>query len=393
MLKTISTAGFAMFSMFFGSGNLVFPILLGTQTLDKWSYALAGFLITAVCVPFLGLISMIAFGGDRERFFNTLSAPVGFMLTAIILLLIGPIGVIPRCISVALGGLQLIWPHLSLMMGSLIFCILMGILVWRPNNVVNIIGVVLTPFKLGGIALLIIAGIIFAPSVQPYDLQIMPAFLNGASVGYQTLDLLAAFFFSSTIVLYLKENLPAHYAQHEPQGRGLSPLMKASVMASCLGGLLLILVYSGFVKLGASFAPHLNDASPEALLAAIGGVTLGQHALFIVSITLAVSCLATAVILANLFIEFVRVDVCEKRFNMKLSHHLITIVTIIVTFGVAQLGFERICGLLGAILVFMYPAFIALALYHVMRMFWPQLDYAKPVFWGVILASLAFKLI
>ena len=389
MIKTVFTAGFAMFSMFFGSGNLVFPILLGTQTLDKWSFSLLGFLITAVCVPFLGLTAMISFDGRRDRFFNSLGAPVGFALTTIMLLLIGPIGVIPRCINVAFGGIQLVWPHLSIAMGSLIFCSIMGALVWRPNNVVNIIGVFLTQFKLGGITVLIIAGLWFAPAIPQYDIPAMPAFLDGMSVGYQTLDLLGAFFFSSTIVMYLKANLPDQsQSSHSPKSGKFSPVMKASLAASTIGGILLILVYTGFVKLGASFAPHLTDASPEALLAQIGGLTLGSHALLIVSITLAVSCLATAVILANLFIEFVRDDVCRDRLNIKAPHSLVTIGTMVTTFGVAQLGFERICGLLGSVLVFMYPAFIALALYHVVRIARPNLDCAKMVFWSVVGLSL-----
>ena len=153
MLKTVLTAGFAMFSMFFGSGNLVFPLMLGTQTLQHSFSALGGFFITAVIVPFLGLIAMIAFNGDRERFFGTLGKGTGFVLTFLILALIGPFAVIPRCITVAYGGLQLIWPHLSFVGFSAFFCILTGVLIWHPNKVVGIIGLVLTPLKLGGIAL------------------------------------------------------------------------------------------------------------------------------------------------------------------------------------------------------------------------------------------------
>ncbi len=380
MLKTVLTAGFAMFSMFFGSGNLVFPLLLGTQTLSHSLYATPGFLLTAVLVPFLGLIAIIAFDGDREKFFATLGNLPGFILAFLILALIGPFGVIPRCIIVAYGGLQLVWPTLSFPLFSAFFCLLTGALIWRSNKVVSIIGLVLTPFKLGGIVILILFGLYFAAPEESSLIPSIGAFKLGASMGYQTLDLMAGFFFSATIVAYLRDHLKNKSDKKQ--------LLLSSFGASIIGALLLTLIYIGFIKLGASYAPHLQSASPEALLAAIAGLTMGKYALVIVSTTLAVSCLATAVILSNLFAEFLKKDIAEERLHINLPHAASIILTIGVTFLIAQLGFAKICQVLGTILTVTYPALIALAIHHILR-FWYDFNYSKMIFWGVLILSIA----
>ena len=67
--NTIAT-GFAMFAMFFGAGNVVFPLSLGLMAQDKNIYAIVGLLITAVGVPFIGLMSMTLFNGNYKHFFE-----------------------------------------------------------------------------------------------------------------------------------------------------------------------------------------------------------------------------------------------------------------------------------------------------------------------------------
>lgn len=378
MFKTTCIAGFAMFSMFFGSGNLVFPLLLGTETLDHSLYATFGFLITAVLVPFIGLIAMIVFDGKREKFFATIGATPGFLLTFALLSLMGPFGVIPRCITVAYGGLQLIYPQLSYALFSLLFTLCIGGLIWRPNRVVNIIGVVLTPFKLGGILILIAFGLYFAEPSSAYAYTPSVAAYSGFQLGYQTMDLVAAFFFSATIVNYLRNSLIN--GEHKPA------LLKSSITASLIGASLLALVYFGFVKLGASYAGNLHSTSPEALLAAIAGLTMGKYALVIVSVTLAVSCLATAVILSSLYVSFVKEDIAENRLKLNLDQPAVIALTLAVTYLMSLLGFSKISSMLGIILTLCYPALIGLALHHILT-FWVKMDYAKPIFYGVLIIS------
>ncbi len=381
MYKTVLTAGFAMFSMFFGSGNLVFPLLLGTKTLSNYSYGMMGFFLTAVIVPFLGLLSMIAFEGNRERFFNTLGKTTGFIMTFAMLALMGPFGVIPRCITVAYGGLKLLYPELSFALFSAFFCVAVAALIWRSNRVVSIIGLVLTPFKLGGIILLIASGLYFAGDAGTAVIPSGESFNLGFTMGYQTMDLIAAFFFSATIVGYLRD--------HMKDKGDVKLLLKSSVMASLIGAVLLSVIYFGFVSLGAKYAPFLGDTSPEALLAAIANYTLGRYALLIVSVTLAVSCLATAVILATLFVDFTKYDIAGNLFKKNLPHGVAIVGTVVTTYAMSLLGFAMICQFLGTILELAYPALIALAIHHIMS-FWVNMNQAKLVFWSIFSVSIGY---
>ncbi len=55
------STGIAIFSMFFGSGNVVFPLLLGKMTGEQIPWALLGLTITAVGAPLLGLLGSVLF--------------------------------------------------------------------------------------------------------------------------------------------------------------------------------------------------------------------------------------------------------------------------------------------------------------------------------------------
>ena len=47
----VVVVGFALFAMFFGAGNLIFPPYLGFLSGSVWSIAMLGFLITGIGIP------------------------------------------------------------------------------------------------------------------------------------------------------------------------------------------------------------------------------------------------------------------------------------------------------------------------------------------------------
>jgi len=381
--KTVLTAGFAMFSMFFGSGNLVFPLLVGKEATSNYPMAILGLLVSAVLVPFLGLVSIILFDGNYRAYFDRLGRIPGFLLIAIILMLIGPFGVVPRCITVAYGGFNLIYPHLSITLFSFTFCGLMTALIWSKNRVVDIIGLFLTPFKLGGIAILILFGWWFSHQPPTENLSALRSFKDALFTGYQMMDLMAAFFFSSTIVHYLRNHLT--------EQDNASTLIKMSVGASLIGALLLSLVYIGFVSLGAKYAPYLQDTKPEQLLVAVGGEALGYFARPVISTILSVGCLATAVILSTLFVDFIHEDVTQKR----LKHSHAVFMTTGTTFFVSLLGFSNIASILKEILDVAYPALIVLAMMNCYSKVMPTkqtITQTQWAFWGVLVLTLGLKI-
>ena len=381
--RLVITAGFAMFSMFFGSGNLVFPLLIGVATLSEFSYATLGLLLTGVLVPFLGLIAMIYHEGNRQAFFNKLGAPVSFGLTFAMLALMGPFGVLPRCVMVTYGGAQLLFPLLDAALFNALFLGLTGLLVWQKTKLIDVVGKFLTPSLLIGIIVLIFAG--YFTDTVPNLCAFGPAeaFLIGLQQGYQTMDLLAAFFFSATVVKYI--------ASHCQRNQAPFNLRRLSIAASTIGALLLACVYLGFVYLGAKYAPLLQGIPQEKLLVAVAEETLGSMALPIASGIIALACLTTAMILTTLFTDFLHKDILQY----KVSYSCALGITLIIAYTVSLIGFNQLARCIAIALWVIYPALIA---YTIFALFDVRVknnlhskSRAKQAFYLVFLLSLSLQ--
>ena len=377
--KTVLTAGFAMFSMFFGSGNLVFPLVIGTTTLDQCEFSILGLAITGVIVPFLGLIGVILYAGNRWNFLACIGKTPAFLLTFAMLAVMGPIGVLPRCAIVAHGGITLFMPNFPLWLFNLIFLLLSMVLVWKHDRVIPIIGRVLTPFLLLGIITISIAGLFFTHGVTPHsDLTDLDSFLMGLSEGYQTMDLLAAFFFSATTVAYIRSHIRSDDSPKK--------LLKLSLAACIIGAGFIAIIYMSFVVLGAKHAPHLLNVRPEQMLASIAGHTLGPIAIPIVSITIALACLTTATILVMLFSDFVHEDISKYKFGQ----HKSIILTVAIAYCVSLVGFDSLKVWIIAVLQIAYPALIVLTLANIANKLWKGPHFGKWGFWGTLILSIIY---
>ena len=375
--KKVFVAGFAMFAMFFGSGNLVFPLLIGTEALDGVSFAMIGLLVTAVFVPFLGLFGMILYDGDREDYFSCLGKWPAFVLTLVMLSLMGPFGVAARCIIVAYGPVNLLYPELSFLPFSVVFSALTGLIVWKRRHIVGIIGSFLTPILLVGIAALILIGLWGANGVEVSDIENFEAFKLGLFKGYQTMDLLAAFFFSSTAI---------HYLQAQMKDSSVSSIERYGLGASFIGAGLLALIYIGSIFLGAEYAPQLEGVSPDKLLMVVASINIGKLAIPLVSIVFVMACLTTAAILVSLFAEFLSESVSKG----KITRHPAALITLLITFSMSMLGFSGITVWLGALMEIVYPALIALALGNI----WKKMtgyDISRLVFICVLTVAVAWE--
>jgi LIVCS family branched-chain amino acid:cation transporter len=244
VLKSISTvttkdlqnafiAGFAMFAMFFGSGNLVFPIFIGQTNPEAVFATFLGLLLTGIIIPFTGVYSMISMKGQRDVYFERIGKVPAFLIIAMMLSLLGPFAVVPRCIIVAHSGAEILFPELDLAVFAAGFCGLAGIVIWRHHHVVNILGKYLMPILICGLAAIVISGFLSDTSSLPTVHNSMGAFFNGAKTGYQTMDLIAGFFFGITTIDYL----------HRTCGNNAKTLRMTSIIACLVGVSLLTIVY------------------------------------------------------------------------------------------------------------------------------------------------------
>jgi branched-chain amino acid:cation transporter, LIVCS family len=364
--------GLAMFSMFFGAGNCVFPLAVGQLAGDKTLFASLGLILTAAIVPVAGVIAMILFEGNQRQFFGRLGRIPGFLLALMIISLLGPLGSTPRCIALAHSTLK----GAFLDVGPVFFSALASVLIFlctiKKKYILPILGWVLTPLLLGSLLLIIGIGLFTTPDIQNVDTTHLDSFLYGLKEGYNTMDLLAAFFFSSAILNGLK-------ARSE---EGTDP-MRTAVRASLIGATLLAVVYVGFSILASYHAAHVHVQGKEELLAAITMRIAGPFGGLLVCIAIALACFTTAVALLSAFVDFMHKEV----FKEKLRYEVILTGALALTFSVSIFEFTKLSAFLGPILQICYPGLIVLTLVniaHRMKEFKPV---KTPVFCAFGLAA------
>lgn len=346
--------GLAMFSMFFGAGNIIFPLAIGHYAQDKTLFAIIGLLITAVAIPFTGLIAIVLFDGSYKKFFSSLGKIPGFLMALCIITLLGPLGSTPRCIALAYSTFKMAAVDISPFLFNAIACGIIFIFAYQKKRIMDWLGYFLTPLLLVSLAYIIFKGLLTGDSMQGSEKDSFAIFLHGLKEGYNTMDLLAAFFFSSMIVASLKETLKKDQS---------SSLLGAAIQATLIGASLLALTYVGFSYVASYHSQELDIQGIDQLLGAITLKVMGPMAGIWVCMAIALTCLTTAIALSNVFAEYVR----KELFMEKISYPVALSGTLILTFIVANLEFTGISAFLGPILEVCYPILIALTLYNLVQ--------------------------
>ena len=369
----VASTGFALFSMFFGSGNLVFPLTVGQESEGHYLSAALGILLTGVVVPFLGVLGMMLYQGNIDHFFSSFGRKGTFLFSFLALALMGPFGVLARCLTVIHGALLPLFPHVSLPMTSFVTCLIIYFLAMNKNKIVSTLGSILTPLLLAAIALIAFFGLkegVFLPTTQT---ESWPAFKNGFFQGYQTMDLLAAFFFSQFVTSHLHRQLSS-------QGEEKA-LLKYFYHSSCIGAALLSLVYIALVLLGWIYSPTLLQTPPQEMLGKIAIESLGMMAAPCICLVVIFACLTTAIVLSSLFADFLHSQVSHG----KIKPPQALLLTLAIGFVVSTFDFAGIAKFLGPLVEMIYPALIALTLFNIAN----QLLGMKPSHWPFTLTLIA----
>ncbi|MEN9654185.1 MAG: hypothetical protein RL235_297 [Chlamydiota bacterium] len=341
-LLVLST-GLAMFSMFFGSGNLVFPLVVGQLSDGHWALSFLGILLTGVLVPFLGILGVYLYNGNTQEFIGRLGTPATFWFPLFALSLMGPFGVLARCITVAHGAYRLIAPETPLWLFSIVGCGVIFILTIQKRRIVQLLGSILTPVLLVSLAAIAYFGLAHANVAKiAVSGKAWTSFTQGVFRGYQTMDLLAAFFFSSFLMKQLNDH-------------------KVFFQASLIGATLLGAVYLVLVLLGAAFAPRLAGIPDQEILGTIAQMALGSMAAPVVCVAIILACLTTAIVLASLFADFLKKEIAHERIPMAASLGS----TLMIAWAISTLEFAGIAKILGPILDVTYPALIVLTLLNI----------------------------
>lgn len=377
--KTLST-GLAMFAMFFGAGNSIFPLIIGYQAQDKTLYGILGLLLSAVCVPFAGLIGMILFDGDYKKFFGRIGQVPGFLVAALIMALIGPFGATPRCVAMSFSTLKVSFSEMPALLFSAIACMIIFLFTFKKNRILDLIGLVLTPILVAFLGFIIIKGLLFAEATNVSSLEGWQVFIKGWQEGYQTMDLLGAFFFAPVVLTSLKA-----CQINSREKSNTTKLFQSALYASYIGAFLLAATYVGFCYIASFHGNGLEMASRDQLIGAIAIQIAGPSAGLLASLIVALACLTTAIALTTVFAEFFQNIICKR----KISYEVSLVFTLIVTYLFSIMEFSGIVAFLAPILQVCYPALIVLTFFNVMYRLGYTQTVKTPVFltFGISLIS------
>jgi len=128
--------GIALFTMFFGAGNIVYPLILGRETAGNIIPGLIGFIITGVAVPIIGFLATCLYEGNYEKFFQSIGKIPARVVIILSMIIIGILAS-ARCIIVSYASIQQYIPWCSLFTYSLIVGALIFILPTSRNHSID----------------------------------------------------------------------------------------------------------------------------------------------------------------------------------------------------------------------------------------------------------------
>ena len=353
--SAIFTLGLATFTMFFGAGNIVFPLSLGRDMGNMVIYGILGFFVTAILVPLLGLTAVMLFEGDYKKFLSTLGSIPAELIALVCMILIGPFGCTARCIVLSYSAIQWHIPGLSLFTYSLIASGLVFLITQNKNRIVGLLGKYLGPVKLTLLLSVIIVGLVSPFTMEPATVTAKQSFMRGFNDGYFTLDLICAIFFSMLIYAAIKKNLA-------DEGKASTrDLVVYGLKSSLIGGGLLGVVYLGFCTIAAMYGPHIHGIGREQILSALTTKILGHGAGILANATVAITCLTTAIALTAVFADYLAHELSKS----KIRYPYALLITTFMTFSMSNLGFEGIMNFIEPIVVVLYPALIVLCLANI----------------------------
>ncbi len=349
-----------LFGLFFGAGNLIFPVHMGQMAGSQLVPATLGFLITGVGLP---LLSVAALGISKsEGLFDLsrkVSRPYAYFFTCLLYLTIGPFFAIPRCATTAFTvGIEQAVPQaaerlrLWLLVFSAVFFAAALLFSLFPGKILTWVGKILNPFFLLFLGILIIVALV-KPSaaisaVAPEGAYASQAFSTGFLEGYNTMDVLAGLAFGIIVVQVIRE-----LGVDEP-GAVARNTAKAGIFSCLFMGLIYVAVTAMSAK-SRGVLPAAENGGVA--LAQISQTFLGRIGLLILAVTVTLACLKTAVGL---------ITSCSETFTGLFpkgpAYRVWAVIFTLVSLIFANFGLSAIIDYAVPVLMFLYPLAIVLIL-------------------------------
>ena len=345
-ITDIIICGFALFAIFFGAGNLIFPPYLGVISGNNWGIANIAFLLSDPLLPILGVIVTALLGGQATDLGKRVSKHFSIIIGAISIILIGPLFAVPRTGATTHEiFVQSFVPSAPQWITSLIFFGLTLYIAIHSHTVIDAIGKYLTPILLFILLLVFIAAVV-QPNAGFQTTTSAGLFSQSFKEGYQTMDALGAALMAGVVISDLTRR---GYTEKKEQHQMMFGVGIVSFI-------LLALVYSSLTYAGATVSTvYDSTVQRPALLIGLIEQLLGSFGKVAMGIAVSFACLTTSVGL---------ITTCGHYFstltNGKLEYKKIVVVSVVLSFLLSLLGVDALLQLAVPVLSAIYPMVIAL---------------------------------
>jgi len=370
MTKQTFITAFALFSLFFGAGNLILPPFLGYNAGSSWWLVLLGFIVSAVVIPILAIYGHARLQGTMLDFAKKVS-PLFALLYGIIVYAISIALPAPRTASVTYEmAIQPYFDISSLTLSSLYF-ILVLVFVLNRSKMMDIVGKYLTPAIL--IILAIVIGVGLFGEYEPMRASIFDnTITSGILEGYQTFDAIGGVVVGGVIVISLgfKNSTPTENKRIITQG-------------GIIAGLGLLFIYGGLIYLGALRSGGAEVTDRTALLSMLSVDTLGAVGSRVLAVLVSLACFTTAVGIVTGTSDFVK-GIFN---NSQLAYNITAVLGCVLGVVMGQLDVMSIIAVAVPALMFIYPITIVLIILNALPDKWTTVL----VFRSVVIATILFS--
>lgn len=358
--------------MYFGAGNLILPPALAVSSLpDTWP-ALAGFLLSAVGLPVIG-VAAVARAGSLQQLASRVHPKFAAVLLVVVYLTIGPALAIPRTASTSFEMLAQSVLHAAgstrwLLVGySAVFFAAAMMAAARPEKLTKILGRVTSPLLLLMI-LIITLGAVFAGHSASSSAASQPvaALADGFITGYQTMDAIAALVYGIVVIALLRTN-----GVSQP-----GKIMSLTIISGLVAGVVMAIIYTALAFVGVQAGPGVGDLENGAqILSLAAGNFFGPMGGYLLALVFLLACFNTSVGLlasGSQFFATTFPQLKQRTWLLLLGG---------ASFLVANLGLTKILQLSVPILVALYPVLIVLIVVALLPQRWlaTKLSVALPV--------------
>lgn len=348
--------GSLLFGLYFGAGNLIFPIELGQNSGNNLYKVVLGFIISGVGLPLLGVVaSAISKNDSLFEMGKTVSNKFAFIFTTALYLTIGPFFAIPRTSTVAFevgiaSNISQDKVKIYLLIFSLIFFLTVLAFALKPGKIMDNIGKILTPTFLILLSVLVVLAIIKPMGGlgknQPIEKYGNNPLFVGILDGYNTMDALASLAFAIIIISSIRK-------------LGVKDSNQVAIETLKSGIICLIAMSTVYVSLAFMSSSSVNimeiGNNGGIILSNISFHYLGNFGKILLAAIVIIACLKTAIGLiiacSEIFIEM---------YPNSLSYKTYAITFTLISFLIANLGLQNIISLSIPVLMYMYPLAIVL---------------------------------